>query len=50
MNEDSNLVLIKRFGELTPPELVELQRQYDRCELDGFRREWRFYNISRRTL
>ncbi len=38
-------VLVKRFGELTPPELVLLQKKYDRCELDSFNHEWRFYNL-----
>ncbi len=38
-------ILVKRFGELTPPELVSLQKQYDRCELDQLNQEWRFYKL-----
>jgi hypothetical protein len=39
-------LLVKRFGELTPPELVMLQKKYDRCELDRLKEEWRFYKLS----
>ncbi len=28
-------VLVRRFGDLTPPELVVLQKQYDRCEQES---------------
>jgi len=39
-------VLIKPYGSLTPQELVALQQQYDRCELDRLKQEWRFYKLS----
>ncbi len=45
-NRDAELILIKRFGELTPPELVVLQKQYDRCEMDALNKEWRFYKFQ----
>jgi hypothetical protein len=45
-NDAAPPVLIKRFGELTPPELVMFQKQYDRCELDRHKKEWRFYKFS----